>query len=92
MDSLNNEQKKAVMHFKGPCLVIGTPGSGKTRVITERVRYLVQECNVKPSNILVITFTKAAAVEMQKRYYKMMGNNAGKVQFGTFHAIFFTIP
>ena len=91
MDSLNNEQKKAVTHFKGPCLVIGTPGSGKTRVITERVRYLVQECNIKPSNILVITFTKAAAVEMQKRYYNLMGNNAGRVQFGTFHAIFFTI-
>ena len=91
MDSLNNEQKKAVMHFKGPCLVIGTPGSGKTRVITERVRYLVQECNINPSNILVITFTKAAAVEMRKRYYNLMCNNSGKVQFGTFHAIFFTI-
>ena len=79
MDSLNNEQKKAVMHFKGPCLVIGTPGSGKTRVITERVRYLVQECNINPSNILVITFTKAAAVEMRKRYYNLICNNSGKV-------------
>ena len=91
MDSLNNEQKKAVMHFKGPCLVIGTPGSGKTRVITESVRYLVQKRGVNPSNILVITFTKAAAVEMKQRYYNLMGNNAGKVQFGTFHAIFFII-
>ena len=91
MDSLNNEQKKAVTHFKGPCMVIGTPGSGKTRVITERVHYLVQECKINPSNILVITFTKAAAVEMKRRYYDLAGNNAGKVQFGTFHAIFFTI-
>ena len=86
MDSLNNEQKKAVTHFKGPCMVIGTPGSGKTRVITERVHYLVQECKINPSNILVITFTKAAAVEMKRRYYDLAGNNAGKVQFGTFHA------
>lgn len=91
MDNLNSEQKKAVMHFMGPCMVIGTPGSGKTRVITERVRYLVQKCGVNPSNILVITFTKAAAVEMRQRYYDLMGDNAGKVQFGTFHAIFFII-
>ncbi len=91
MDNLNSEQKKAAMHFMGPCMVIGTPGSGKTRVITERVRYLVQKRGVNPSNILVITFTKAAAVEMKQRYYNLMGNNAGKVQFGTFHAIFFII-
>lgn len=91
MVNLNDEQKKAVMHFKGPCLVIGTPGSGKTRVITERVRYLVQNYNINPSNILVITFTKAAAIEMKRRYNDIMGNFAGKVQFGTFHAIFFMI-
>ena len=91
MFNLNSEQKKAAKHFKGPCLVLGTPGSGKTRVITERIRYLVQEHQVNPSNILVITFTKAAAVEMKRRYQALMGNNAGKVQFGTFHAIFFTI-
>lgn len=91
MLQLNDEQAKAVKHFNGPCLVIGTPGSGKTRVITERVKYLVQDCNVNPSNILVITFTKAAAAEMKRRYQNMMGNAAGRVQFGTFHAIFFTI-
>lgn len=91
MVNLNNWQKKAVMHFKGPCLVIGTPGSGKTRVITERIRYLVQVCKINPSNILVITFTKAAASEMKRRYLDIMGDKGGKVQFGTFHAIFFTI-
>lgn len=91
MSNLNSEQQKAAKHFKGPCLVLGTPGSGKTRVITERVRYLVQEYQVNPSNILVITFTKAAAVEMKRRYQALMGNNSGKVQFGTFHAVFFTI-
>lgn len=91
MVSLNNEQKKAVMHFRGPCLVIGTPGSGKTRVITERICYLVQHYKINPSNILVITFTKAAAIEMKKRYNNIVGEISGKVQFGTFHAIFFMI-
>lgn len=91
MVSLNNEQKKAVMHFRGPCLVIGTPGSGKTRVITERICYLVQHHKINPSNILVITFTKAAAIEMKKRYNNIVGEISGKVQFGTFHAIFFMI-
>lgn len=91
MVSLNNEQKKAVMHFRGPCLVIGTPGSGKTRVITERICYLVQHYKISPSNILVITFTKAAAIEMKKRYNNIVGEISGKVQFGTFHAIFFMI-
>lgn len=88
---LNEQQKKAIEHFKGPCLVIGTPGSGKTRVITERVRYLVEEKGVKNTNILVITFTKAAAVQMKKRYESMMGDASKRVYFGTFHAIFFTI-
>ncbi len=92
MLQLNKEQQKAIRHFRGPCCVIGTPGSGKTRVITERVKFLVQECNIKPENILVITFTKAAAIEMKRRYSDMIGDdNAGRVQFGTFHAIFFTI-
>ena len=89
--NLNEQQKKAIEHFKGPCLVIGTPGSGKTRVITERVRYLVEEKGVKNTNILVITFTKAAAVQMKKRYESMMGDASKRVYFGTFHAIFFTI-
>ncbi len=89
--NLNEQQKKAIEHFKGSCLVIGTPGSGKTRVITERVRYLVEEKGVKNTNILVITFTKAAAVQMKKRYESMMGDASKRVYFGTFHAIFFTI-
>lgn len=91
MVSLNDEQKKAATHFRGPGLVIGTPGSGKTRVITERICHLVQNCGVKPSNILVITFTKAAAEEMKRRYNNTVVSVAGKVQFGTFHAIFFMI-
>lgn len=65
------------------------PGSGKTRVITERVRYLISKCKVRPEHILVVTFTKAAAIEMKERYISSYGN-AG-VWFGTFHSIFFLI-
>ena len=89
--SLNEQQKKSIEHFNGPCLVIGTPGSGKTKVITERVKYLVEEKNIKNTNILVITFTKAAAVQMKKRYEAMASGEVKRVYFGTFHAIFFTI-
>ena len=88
---LNEQQQNAVLHFKGPCCVIGTPGSGKTRVITERIKYLIEERNVTPSNILVITFTKAAAVQMKQRFQKSINGGVARVSFGTFHAIFFTI-
>ena len=59
------EQRVAITHTDGPMLVLAGPGSGKTTVITERVRYLIEECGVHPGNILVITFTKAAAEEMK---------------------------
>lgn len=88
---LNKAQEKAVSHFQGPMMVLAGPGSGKTRVITHRVRYLIEEKGIHPSNILVITFTKAAAVEMRQRYEKMAPPHSAPVQFGTFHAIFFTI-
>ena len=72
-------------------MVLAGPGSGKTRVITERVRYMVQERGIDPARILVITFTKAAAMEMKQRYQQIAPAHSGPVQFGTFHAIFFTI-
>ena len=71
-------------------LVLAGPGSGKTLVITERTRYLIEECHISPSNILVITFTKAAAAEMKERFQRRMGR-ACPVTFGTFHAVFFMI-
>ncbi len=78
-------------------MVLAGPGSGKTTVITWRVKHLVEECGVDPSSILVITFTRAAAREMQERFEKLMeedgphGRGASRVSFGTFHSVFFTI-
>ena len=89
MRELNEEQRIAVSHFAGPMLVLAGPGSGKTYTITERIKRLVKEHDVAPGNILVITFTKAAAAEMKQRYLAEGGK--GGVQFGTFHAVFFTI-
>ena len=84
-------QKAAVTHDKGPMLVLAGPGSGKTFTITHRIKYLTEECRVNPSSILVITFTKAAAMEMKERYESLCGGGPSSVSFGTFHAIFFRI-
>lgn len=84
-------QKEAVLHQKGPMLVLAGPGSGKTFTITHRICHLVENCHVDPSNILVITFTKAAAMEMKERFEALTGEGAGRVSFGTFHAVFFRI-
>lgn len=87
----DKNQEKAIRHFKGPCLCIAGPGSGKTAVITARIKYLIDEMNVPPANILVITFTKAAAAQMKQRFQQSIGGRSARVTFGTFHAIFFTI-
>lgn len=89
--SFNKSQTKAICHKKGPMLVLAGPGSGKTLVITQRTKYLIEECGVNPRNILVITFTKAAATEMKERFYRLMENERIPVTFGTFHAIYFSI-
>ena len=86
----NEFQKSAIRHGDGPMLVIAGPGSGKTTVLTNRIKYLINEYNVNPKEILVITFTKAAAKEMQTRFEKNMGAKS-EVTFGTFHAVFFYI-
>lgn len=88
---LNSSQMRAVMHYKGPALVIAGPGSGKTRVITERIRYLIQKRRVDPAGILVVTFTRAAAQEMRQRFVSGIRDEEARVSFGTFHSIFFTI-
>lgn len=89
--SFNLSQKEAIRHKDGPCLTLAGPGSGKTLVITQRTKNLIQEYGINPSNILVITFTKAAAMEMKARFQKIMGKETVPVTFGTFHAVYFTI-
>ena len=89
--NLNASQERAVFHRDGPMLVLAGPGSGKTLVITCRVKELVESVKVPPSSILVVTFTKAAAQEMRQRFLSMTGGKNQPVSFGTFHAVFFTI-
>lgn len=104
MREFHPSQKEAIEHKDGPMMVLAGPGSGKTTVITHRVKQLVENCGVDPSSILVITFTRAAAREMQERFEKLMEEDAqaaetagsapkgaSRVSFGTFHSIFFTI-
>jgi DNA helicase-2/ATP-dependent DNA helicase PcrA len=81
----------AAEHGEGAMLVLAGPGSGKTAVITERVRWLAEHKKVPPERILVITFSRAAAVEMKKRFEKLTSHQYSSVNFGTFHAIFFNI-
>lgn len=90
MPSFNKEQRTAVGHVDGPCIVLAGPGSGKTTVITYRAKKLINEDGINPANILIITFTKAAALEMQSRFLSIMGGRY-PVSFGTFHAIYFKI-
>ena len=87
----NEAQRQAIEHNKGPMMVLAGPGSGKTTVIINRTRTLIEKYGVDPRRILVITFTKAAAEEMKERFLKLMNNTIKQVNFGTFHAIFFTI-
>ena len=88
--SFNASQTRAIHHKNGPMLVLAGPGSGKTLVITERTKYLIEVCGIDPAQILVITFTKAAATEMKRRFQRKM-NRSCPVTFGTFHAVYFAI-
>lgn len=88
---LNSEQSQAVLVKDGPCLVLAGPGSGKTAVITNRLLVLIEKYGINPDNLLTITFTKAAALEMQSRFYKMSDSKYPEVTFGTFHSVFYQI-
>lgn len=89
--SFTKAQSRAITHKDGPMIVLAGPGSGKTTVITERTKYLIQNYGINPMEILVITFTKAAAQEMRQRFLRLMEQEQTQVTFGTFHAIFFGI-
>ena len=90
-EQLNEGQALAVRHADGPMLVLAGPGSGKTKVLTERVHFLIEERHVPPEAILVITFSKKAALEMRQRFFGIIGDTSYPVNFGTFHAFFFHI-
>ncbi len=90
LEQLNTAQRQAVMHGEGPLLVLAGPGSGKTFTITQRIHYLIQNLSVPPEEILVITFTKEAALSMQRRFQDQSEHNY-PVNFGTFHSVFYHI-
>lgn len=87
LKGLNKEQFEAVTHVDGPLLVIAGAGSGKTRVLTHRIAYLISECGVKPWNIIAITFTNKAAKEMKTRIEGIVGDVASDIWIGTFHSM-----
>lgn len=86
----HQEQSRAIEHIDGPALILAGPGSGKTTVIVERVNHLIEKESISPEKILVVTFTKAAAIHMEQRFQKKQ-KNVRPVTFGTFHSVFYRI-
>ena len=88
LEGLNKEQREAVTHLDGPLLILAGAGSGKTRVITYRIAYMMKKHNIAPSSILAITFTNKAANEMRQRIEGLVGDRSKSIWCGTFHSIF----
>lgn len=87
LSKLNQAQQKAVKHIRGPVLVLAGPGSGKTRTLTHRIAYLLEQ-GIKPESILTLTFTNKAAREMKERVFALVKNAKGALTIGTFHSVF----
>src|SRR5881396_325622 len=87
LDSLNPEQREAVLHLKGPLLILAGAGSGKTRVITSRIAYLVGDGHAQPHEVLAVTFTNKAAEEMRARVEALLGSDCGGMWVSTFHSL-----
>ena len=86
IEMLNERQREAALHTEGPLLILAGAGSGKTRVLTNRIAYLIDECNVNPWNIMAITFTNKAAGEMRERVDDMVGYGSDSIWVSTFHS------
>src|SRR5262245_18211930 len=87
LSALNPEQREAVLRINGPLLILAGAGSGKTRVITSRIAYLVGEAHAKPPQILAVTFTNKGAEEMRSRVGSLLGSDCSKMWVSTFHSL-----